>query len=413
MSWVRAVAICGAAMAVPSLASAQTTLTERLRVQGVYAYQTSDTPPEDLALQAVPELSLLSAGKRSLLRATYTLAATAHTTFPAEIANRVNLASTFELSKRTTLILSAEAGHTTIANVLLTQQPSDAPAGVLPLRAGQLVTSRVSEGTSWEASPVVRISQVVDASYITSFDAPVPFDTFLTGAVVSIDRTWKADVLGIDFRGGYAQSHASPSPVERLVPLGLTPHWRHDLSATLSSYVVAGTTVVISPDAGTDPLIAPFAQASLDYLYQDATFGLTAAVGTQANALTAQLLYAEQVTFRAISPLSSQYGIFGQAALGYTHGSIIERQRDVPQPPDFDTFIADASISWAASPVVEIFARYQFVDQITAQSAFVTTPTVQRSAIFLGIQLSSRPDTTRVPRRFPQRVDRSDGAFPP
>lgn len=92
---MRVVAICGAFVALPSLASAETGLTERLRVQGIYTYQTGQRPPDDSAAQAVPELALLVVGKRSQLRATYSLAATAHTNFPAEIANRLNLTSAF------------------------------------------------------------------------------------------------------------------------------------------------------------------------------------------------------------------------------------------------------------------------------------------------------------------------------
>ena len=415
MRSVRALALCtvlGASVGVSSIASAQTALTERLRVQGIYSHQTPQTAPDDFAAQAVPELSLLVLGKRSQLRATYTLAATAHTTFPADIANRVNLTSASELSKRTSLLLSAEAGHSTVTNALILGGTSATPIGGVPLTAGQLLTMRVGEGTSWEASPVVRLDQVVDASYITTIDAPVSLDSYLANAVVSVDRAWKSDALGIDFRGGYAQSHTPPFPRSRLIPLGLTPHWRHDISRTLTSLFVVGASIVFSPDPGTRPLVGPFAQASFSYVLDDATFDLIGSIGTQANALTAQLLYADQVTLRASTPLSIRHAIVASAAVGYTHGTIIERRRDAIQPPDFDTFIADAGISWSPTPAVELFARYQFINQITADTALGTTPALLRDVVIIGIQLTSRPDAVRVPTRFSNRVDRSDAAPP-
>ncbi len=415
MRSVRAITLCvivlGTILGTTSIASAQTSLAERLRAQGIYTHQTGQASPDDLAGQVVPELSLLSLGARSQLRATYTLAATAHTTFPADLANRVNLSSAFELSKRTTLLLSAEAGHSTVANALISGGSSAAPVGVVPLAAGQLLTARISEGTSWEASPVIRFNQSVDATYVTTFDGPLSLDGYLANAVVSIDRTWKSDALGVDLRNGYARTHAEPLPPERLISLALTPHWRHDISQALTSLFVAGASIVFSPDPGTRPLVGPFAQASFNYLLDEATVAVIGSVGTQANALTAQLLYADQVTIRASTPLSLRHAIDASTSIGYIHGTILDRRRGVVQPPDFDAFIADASIGWSPTEAVELFARYQFLDQLAADTALAATPATQRSTVILGIQLSSHPDPIRVPTRFPQRVDRSDAAM--
>lgn len=404
--------LIGASVTLTSFASAQTGLTERLRLQGIYANQTGQSPPDDLAGQVVPELSFLALGERSLLRVTYTFAATGHTALPADIANRLNLSSAFELSKRTTMLLSAEAGHSTVSNALIARSPSDAPAGVLPLTTGQLVSTRVSEGTSWEASPVVRLTQQVDGAYVTSIDDPVALDGYIVNAIVSVDRSWKNDAVGIDARASYGRSHTDPLPPERLIPLGLTPHWRHDISRALTSFFAAGATVVLSPDAGTRPHVGPFAQASFDYLVDDSTFDLTASVGTQPNALTAQLLYAEQATFRAATPLSVKHAIVASAAVGFTHGSVVDLRRVGVQAPDFNAFIGDAGIGWSPTTAVELFARYQFLDQVTDATAGASTPSLQRHAVLVGVQLTSRPDPVRVPTRFPQRVDRSDAPGP-
>jgi hypothetical protein len=194
------------------------------------------------------------------------------------------------------------------------------------------------------------------------------------------------------------------------VPLALTPHWRHDISRSLTSLLLGGASVIVSPDTGTRARLAPFLQGSLLYTVDDASFELLGSVGTQPNALTAQLLYADQVTLRASTPLSVEHGVVASAAVGYTHGSIVNVNRGASRAPDFDSFIADASVGWSPVDALQLFARYQFIDQITADTPPTITPAVQRSTVILGIQLSSRPDPVRVPTRFPQRVDRTDTA---
>lgn len=416
MARTRAVAICAAllalsaAVALPKAARAQTTLTERLRVQGIYSTQTGSVPPQDVAAQVVPELSLLDVSKRSQLRATYTFAATAHSTLPADISNRLVLTSAFDVSKRTSLLFSAEAGHTTVTNSLVLRSPADVPTGQVPLAIGQLFTSRVGEGVSWEASKVLRFTQLADASYVSTINAPATssVEAYFANAVLSLDRAWATDAVGIDLRGGFVRSKIALLPPSRLIPLALTPHWRHDITRSLTTLFVAGAVVVVSPDAGTKSLAGPYGQATVSYFVDDSTFDLTGSIGTTANALTAQLLYADQATFRTTTALSVEHHIVGSAGIGYTHGSVVELRRAVVPQPDFDAFIADAGISWSPKPIIDLFARYQIVDQITASQGAVASASVLRNAVIVGIQLSARPDPIRVPTRFPQRVDRAD-----
>jgi hypothetical protein len=419
MARTRVVASCAALLTILGATSAtrrahaQTTLTERLRVQGIYSTQTGTVPPTDIAAQAVPELSLLDVSKRSQVRATYTFAITAHSTLPADISNRLVVTSAFDLSKRTSFLLGAEAGHTTVTNSLILRNPANAPTSAVPIGIGQIFTSRLSEGVSWEASSRMRFTQLADATYISTIDAPpnLSVEAYLANLVLSLDRVWPTDAIGVDLRGGYAESHVAPLPRSRLVPIGLTPHWRHDISRTLTSLVVGGGTVVLSPDPDTKRLVAPFGQGTLSYLLDDSTFDLTASIGTTANALTAQLLNAEQATFRTTTTLSNAHHVVASAGVGYTHGTVIELRRNiVPQPP-FDAFIADAGVSWSPTLAVDLFTRYQFVDQITASGVGLTaTPALQRHAVIIGIQISARPDPVRVPTRFPQRVDRGDAS---
>ena len=94
-------------------AQAEVTVTERLRIQGGFISQSPPPPAprlEDLFIGAVPELGVFWARPSSLVSLNYQLTGAFHTLSGAsEIANRLVLASLWDVSSRTTLLVSAEA----------------------------------------------------------------------------------------------------------------------------------------------------------------------------------------------------------------------------------------------------------------------------------------------------------------
>ncbi len=164
----------------------------------------------------------------------------------------------------------------------------------------------------------------------------------------------------------------------------------------------------MSPDANTRPILRPYAQGTLTYLVEPATLELNASLAPTPNPLTAQLIDGAQVTVRASTPISLEHAILASSTLGYLHGSTVSLRRDQVAAPDFDTIVADAQISWLPTATVELFARYQFLNQLASAGGIAGGPGATRNAAILGIQISSRPDTTRVRTTLSQRVDRSD-----
>src|SRR4051794_28115554 len=107
---VLGLAIGAALVVVPSGAAAQGGPTLRIRYLGGYTHElpeVADLSTHDFWTGVVPEVSYLFAEPRWSLRATYAFTAMVHTRNPAEIGNRVSLVSSYELSKRTTLLVSA------------------------------------------------------------------------------------------------------------------------------------------------------------------------------------------------------------------------------------------------------------------------------------------------------------------
>jgi hypothetical protein len=409
---MRAFAICGALLLLPGSAAAQ--LVERLRLQGGYTHLNQNSPPDDEWVGAVPELAYLWAHPRYDLRLTYSLTIAAHTTIAAEISNRVGLASDFTLSKRTVLLLSAEAAQTSVENELVARPAQAATLAALPPPNTRFLTFNLSQGITYEVSPVTRFNEGVTATETRTLTGPVDFDNLFTTAVLGIERAWKKDAIGVDFRGGYARTHAEPQPVQQFFNVGLAPRWRHDINASLTASVSTGASLVFSTDDNTKPKVSPYIEASLFYFWQEATFELVYTTGLVPNQLTAQLLQADSITLHANAPLSNRHHILGGASVGYTHGHIVDLRRDVVNPaPDYNQVAADVGVTWQVSNVVGLFARYQFLDLVTDENAAgVATPPTLRNAVIVGVQLSSRDEGAPVVTRFPQRVDRGDTPAP-
>ncbi len=409
MPRLRALAIGGALLVLPATASAQAGLTERLRIQGGYTYVQNTQPPDDRWAGVAPELSYTVLEPLWMLRVTYGFAANVHTTFPVDISNRLSLASSFELSKRTSLLLNADATETTIASLLATQPANNAVIGALPPGDTHLLATNAAEGISYELGPVVTMTEGVNGSYVTSFGSGPTVDNIFGGAYLGLERLWKKDSLGLDGRMGYARTRTDPLPLATFYNASLAPKWRHDINRQFTASLSTGATIVWSPDQHTKPKLGPFIQASLLYAWSDSTLEGVYTTGFVPNQLTAQLLQSDQITIHATTLLSVRHHISGAASAGFVHGTLVNLRTDLPTPPGFNSYVADAELDWSPAEAVTLFTRYQFLDQITDQQANTTaTPPIVRNAVIVGIQLSSRADDLRVPGRFPQRVDRGD-----
>lgn len=405
-------ALCGALVSLPCASAAETGFGERLRLQGGYTNLTRLAPTNDAWLGAIPELSYFVFEPRLSLRLSYSFGFTMHTALPAEIANRLELASAYDLSPRTTALFTAGVSQSSVAQAFINSPAAETFFGAVPSTRTQLAAVSVSEATSWEASPVVRVGQQVDGRFVTPIDETVRLQNSIVGVQADVDRAFRRDAIGGVVRGAYAYGSVPGARDQQILSASLAPRWRHDFGRALTSSLAAGASLVASPDPGTRALVRPFGQASLLLSVDESTFELFYAAGPQANAVTAQLFDAQQVTMRTATPLSNRYAVYVGASAGYLHGKLISLARDVVAPPALDVILADAEIGWSPSQSMQVFARYQFFDQL--DGAAVTAgglSSFMRNAVIVGIQLSS-VEPGQVTRRFPQRVDRSDAPAP-
>lgn len=409
MTWGRTFALCAALVAIPSVAQAQAGPTGRLRYLGGY---THDSPEiygsnHDWWAGVVPELSYLFLEPRWTLRATYAFTAAVHTRNPTEIANRLSLASTFELSRRTSLLLSADANQTSLSNYLVTRPITDTATVLLPPSNSRFLTLTASQGILWEATPNVLFGQGVDATYVTSIDPQMTMNNVFAGALLSLERTWKRDAVGGEVRAAYAGIDTPPSPSGRFMTFSAAPRWRHDWSEDWSTTVAAGASLVLSMDSGTDPFVTPSGRASILYTpEEESSVELSYTGGVTPNVLTGQLFRSHLVTARGLTTLSARYRVTLGASVGFLNGRILDL-RDEALGPEFNGLLSDADLSWVATDWMQVFGRAL----LQAQDNGPDIPAFVREAVIVGVQFSTRsPDGVTIPVRFPQRVDRGDAA---
>lgn len=410
MTFSRALAVSVAATVVflGTQARAQGGVTLRARGLAGYTHERPEAlgSEHDLWTAVGPEMDFLVAEKRWLLRASYGVTGTFHTRNANELAQRLTLASNYELSRRTQLLLSAVATQSTISNLLLTQPTGATPVTGLPLANTNLATVAVTQGVAWEATPRLLFSQSAGGSYVTSLDEDVSLSSAFANAGVSLEYLWKRDALGGDLIGGIARVDTPPLPQTTYYTVTAAPRWRHDWTDRVSSSVSGGATLVVSPERNQDPLVAPYGRASVLYSLGATNADLSYAGGIQPNLLSGQLLRAHQVTLRAGTPLSEHERVFLTGSVGFLRGEIIVLDDTAVRPPDFDAFLSDVDVTWLATDHLSLFGRYQFFGQFGGPGAQFL-----REAVIFGLTVATRPpDGVRIPTQFAQRVDRSDAA---
>jgi hypothetical protein len=422
MPGARAVATCGALALVAALsreASAAgpgrgeddtTGFSERGRLFGGLTHEArGSTKIVDYWVGVTPELLFRVVEPRWQLRSSLSTTASAHTVLANDLATRLALGSMTELSRRATLVIGAEANHTTISSFLFTRSQAATPVGILPASNLRLVTASISEAIGWEASPVVRLEERVDASVIRSLGDDANIYGRFVNLTLGAERSWKVNAVGVEAHAGYA--NARSRTLERnqeLLTLSTGTRLRHDFSPTVTGSVMAGPAMVVGLDDGTRPKLTPAVRANLLHFVDASTIDLVYEHGFTPNVLTGQVLRAHQATLRAGVPLSERERVVAGASLGWLHAAFVDLSRDAPSTREFDAALGDVDLGWRPVEWLTTFARYQII----AQTRGVTTTgdtALTRQSIILGIQLSTTtPERATTAFRAPQRVDRSD-----
>lgn len=377
---------------------------------GVIITRSPGNDSDDYFVAVTPAISYFIEGERTLLQLTYSFTGSLNLVLPNAIANRLGAAFSYDVSPRTRLLIGAEGLQSLFGNYLLVRRAPATRIGAIPALNSSLVTANLTQGIVHEISPVVRLSQSVNGTYVTSIDPDIQLRNYLAVGTIGIDRSWEFDAVGAEFNIQYARVFFPPLPTTNVVTFGLGPTWDHDLSPTLSTSMGASVQVAVSPDPDTTPRIGPAGRASILYSSEGSGIGLEYAGGIEPNLLLGTLLRAHQVTLRGFTPLSEKYGVLLGVSSGYLAAENLTLDNSGVFDNSFTAVLHDADITWTATDFLSMFVRYQFIGQ-TAGEGQAASPAIVRHGALFGIDLfASRPvERNRLPPTgFPKRVDRGD-----
>ncbi len=397
---------------LPREASAQEFSGRVREQQGLTLTRQDGADSNDYFVAVTPEVTTTVTHRTLQLAATYAFTGSIHSFFPSEIGNRLAVNGGFEADRTTQVIFNAEALQTSLRTYFLVQGAANNGVTQLPAPRSQLVSLSTTEGITHELSPVLRFSTTVSGQYVTSIDPDLKSDSYVAGTTFSLDRSFVVDALGLDARAQYARTDIPPLDA-KVFTISLAPRWNHDFNKAFSSSLSAGGQIAFSPDKGTDPVIGPVARASILYKNETATAELSYIFGYEPNLLTATLLRSHQATLRGAIPIWERKRVLGSASVGILNGRTDDLKENGAPSITLVSFLGDAELSWGATDLLGVFARYTVADQTTGTSQ-VRTPPLLINSFVIGVDLFTRAPVRgggeTLPNKFPQRVDRSDGA---
>lgn len=414
LAWRAGLALSVVWASLPGEAAADE-LVPSLNVQtGVTVTRSPGNDTNDYFVAATPAVSYFLGTERLQLGLTYSFTGSINTELPNAIANRVAITAATDLSPTTRLLFGVEGLVATIGNYVLIRRSASTQIGGLPALNTTLLTLQLSQAVQHEISPVVRFSQSIQGTYVTTLDQDPRFSNYLAGTTLGIDRGWEFDAVGGEFTAQWSRT-VLPPVATRVITVALGPTWDHDFSRSLTGSAGVSAALAFSPDPNTTPRLAPAGRASMLY-YSDASgIELGYAFGFEPNILLGTLLQSHQVTIRGYTPISEENRVILGVSAGYLRAKTLDLQPNGQNANEFEAVLHDAEVSWGAADFLSMYLRYQFIGQTQGAGLGATPPLVRHGVIF-GFDLfgGGRPDRKkpRVQTKFPQRVDGKDSPIP-
>jgi len=414
-SLLRAAALCAFALAssLPSTAAAND-LVPSLGIQtGVTLTRSPGNDTNDYFVAATPQLMYFIEHERALIAINYAFTGSLNTVLPNAVANSLSILTSYDLAPKTRLLFGANALQSLIGNYLVVRGAGATRFGQVPPLNTSLLTIGVNQAISHEITPVVRLTQGVTGSYVTSLDPDIQLRNYLATATVGIDRAWEFDAVGGELNIQYGRTFFPPLPTTNIVTVSLGPTWDHDFSPRFSGSAGVSAQVALSPDPNAKTRIGPAGRASMLYSNEGSGIGLEYAFGIEPNILLGTLLQSHQATVRGFTPLSERYNVLLGLSGGYLHGKSVDLGGTGAFDNSFDAILHDADVTWAATDFLSLFVRYQFIGQTRGDGMGVgSTPAIVRHGAIVGCELFAArpPPRSRLPQAgFPKRVDGADG----
>jgi hypothetical protein len=373
-----------------------------------------DVETKSVFLMLSPGVVFALASPRTLQRVAYRYEYDLYfnTTDSSSSSNRLDYRGFFELSRRVNLVLGANVTASDRFNAVAFAPPGAGAVGALPTGTGSFLQAAADESLSFDVADAWRAwhsGSVVLERPIFGTDAP---GTTGAGARAGLERSFFSDAVGVEARADYTAVNGSvaldgtPAGTQRQLSSGGVALWRHDWARDWTSSAEAGALRVQRLDAQRG-FWTPTAAASVSYATERGDALLAYAHTISTNVLLGQSLLVDEVRLRAGLPLTSQGELALLTTCGYQRGRLLDE--DARPATRVSVFLADVSVAWQATKLLELGIRYEHIQQKSGADVPPLPLSFVQNNVLLGATFKFPPERDMPrPYRAPRRVDRTD-----
>ena len=405
-----------------------------LRAQLEASVAADDSPPVagnyEIYFDLRPQLALTEVGPRHALRVGYTLLAGLHPFRSNEdtLGNRLELSGLFSLSQRNTFLLTGSLLETSLAGLTLVTPTATTTGVAAPLGTAYFVEARARAEIATEVNPLWRFSLASTFDTLRPLNSDVASlltTSYDVDSTLSFERSFQHDAGALRLRGdfidypvhhgavalpdGTIDANGVISPQREIFLGGITTRWRRDYGRSLSSELEAGALAVVdlaTPDKkATLVAIVPVGVAALHYVEPGYQVNLSLSRQVQSNVFLGQTFVVNSVALMGSLPIPGAVAHFVAAAsLAYQHETLVD------QPGVIDAWLVDTSLFWIVRDDLQLFFRYQLIDQLADATVATPLPSVVRNVVMLGL-IGTFSTEKGAPVSFTPavRADRTDG----
>ena len=383
-------------------------------------------PQSDVYFEIKPGLIFSSGTARAIQRLAYFFTADLFATHSEANSynHRLEWAGFFLPSKTTELLLGVALTEGRLNTFNLSQGSSLTPILVTPPGGVDFFGATASENFNWDITAQWRLFQTLNFNAYVPFNPRTMPDTYQVDQHLVSERAFRKDAFGFDLRidvteftevrgptndaSGQLVADGVVEPEQRILITGAVAKWRHDFGHFWNLELNFGFVETNRLQGGGVAIFQPAAKAAFRFLHDYGQAELSYDHTVMPNPIVAQTFALDQVALRGAVPLGLKSHVSIAATVAYQHGRVI----DFDQGGDLastDVVLVDGSVTWAPRREIQIYARYQYFDQVGHQDDFLPEPSFTRHNVLVGA-IATWPGeaAATVPTRQALRVDRSD-----
>jgi len=361
-----------------------------------------------------PGISLYSGSPRLLWRVGYLFVGRLNLAGngPDTYSNQASLSLAAQLSRRTTMTLSAAVTQGSTGFQLSQREPDAGEPAIRAPGNPDLVSASLAEFLAYELGPHFRLGQGISATLSAPQDDLSLFSSTVTGSL-ALDRMFPSDAIGVEVSSAFSRLQpllAEGDPYFNITN-SVVGRWNHDFDYRWNGQLTAGVQQVVTL-AGSYPLaIVPTGSVTARYVAGTALGSIGFTHGAATNLQTGTVSMTDQIAARGFVSFDPIMPRLLGGSVGFLHNEPLGEASALVAAGTGNAFQADVGLTWGLTDEVLATARYSVAYQF-GQDGGIPPSLAQVVLIGVTARYSNARYAPPVPR-LGQRVDGGDAVkFP-